>query len=162
MPAIGASGAVMAAVVLYSIHWPYERFYIYFFFSIEIRWLVLLYVILDLHPVLLELAGTPQYTGIANAAHLGGAAFGFLYWRYRLRLEDYWDRVVNFRRTVRTRLQRNVRLYSPPGESTTANLDSLIDKILEKIHKEGDDSLTDVERDILRMGTEKLKRRLKA
>jgi transcription termination factor NusB len=63
---------------------------------------------------------------------------------------------------VRTRLQRNVRLYSPPGESTTANLDSLIDKILEKIHKEGDDSLTDVERDILRMGTEKLKRRLKA
>ena len=83
-PAIGASGAVMAVVVLYAIHHPRERIYVFMLVPIEIRWLVLIYVIFDLHPVLLALAGTPQNTGIANAAHLGGAAFGYLYWRIRL------------------------------------------------------------------------------
>ena len=72
IPAIGASGAVWGVVALYALMYPYERIYIYFLFPIEIRWLVLLYFIFDLHPVLLALSGDRQFTGVAHAAHIGG------------------------------------------------------------------------------------------
>ena len=115
VPAIGASVAAMAVVVLYAIHHPREKIYVFMMIPIEIRWLVALYIIIDLHPVLLALLGTPMYTGVANAAHLGGAAFGFLYWRYHLRLEDAWDRMA--RLGYRWRLPRNIRLHRAPDAS---------------------------------------------
>ncbi len=164
VPAIGASGAVMAVVVLYAIHHPYEKIRIYWFFPIEIRWLVAIYIIFDLHPVLLALAGTPMPTGVANAAHLGGAAFGYLYWRYRLRLEDTWDRVTRQCRIWQAQLQGNARIYRAlhREESPEEDLDSLVDTILQKLHKEGPSSLSDLERETLRVAADRLRRRPRA
>src|SRR5262249_21647442 len=56
--------------------------------------LLSLYVIFDLHPVLLALAsGQPTFTGVAHAGHLGGLAFGFLYYKSGVRLETPFERV---------------------------------------------------------------------
>ena len=157
VPVIGASGAVMAVVVLYAIHHPREKIYVFMMIPMEIRWLVVIYVIFDLHPVLLALSGTPTYTGVANAAHLGGAAFGFLYWRYGLRLEDLWNRVTHLR--YRVRLNRSVRLYQPRSKSKRNDLDALVDEILQKVHEQGESSLTDVERKVLRTAANRYKGR---
>ena len=124
---------------------------------IEIRWLVLLYVILDLHPVLLALSGDPVYTRIANAAHLGGAAFGFIYWRYGLRLDNVENRLTRLRRFWR--MKRTVRLYQAPRESSRSDLDSLVDEILQKIHEQGESSLTDLERKVLKTAADRYKGR---
>src|SRR5699024_6909026 len=81
VPAIGASGAVMAVAMLYTCHFPYQTILLFWIIPVQIRWLMILYVILDLHPVLLVLAGEPNQSGVAHAAHLGGLAFGFFYWQ---------------------------------------------------------------------------------
>ncbi len=153
--AIGASGAVMGVVMLYAIHYPRKQILVFMVFPIEIRWVVALYVIYDIHPVLLALAGTPSYSGVAHAAHLGGLAFGYAYWRFGLRLENYWARLRRLRMPRWFGSRRHIHFYEPPQEETQDSLNVLVDKILQKIHEQGDDSLTDVERDVLKMASEK-------
>ena len=148
-PAIGASGAVMAVTMLYAIHYPRTVIYVMLIIPVEVRWLVLFYVIFDLHPVLLALAGDRMFTGVAHAAHLGGLAFGFIYWKLDLRLEAYvdrlrfprWDRVIGPRRAF--------RVYRPTQDDVQTELNAQVDEILRKLHDHGEASLTDSERQIL-------------
>jgi membrane associated rhomboid family serine protease len=149
-PVIGASGAVMAVTMLYAIHYPRTIIYVMFIIPVEIRWIVLVYIIFDLHPVLLALAGDQVSTGVAHASHLGGLAFGFLYWKFNWRLDRFvggvrmprWDRTFGSRRSV--------RLYRPPPATTsTTASDAQVDDILRKIGQHGEASLTEDERQIL-------------
>jgi membrane associated rhomboid family serine protease len=94
--AIGASGAVMAVVCLFTMWNPGYTIRMYFLFPIQIKYLLLFYVLFDIHPVLLALSGTPTYTGVGHAAHLGGLIFGFLYFRNGWQLAPYWNRVASF------------------------------------------------------------------
>jgi len=91
--AIGASGAVMAVVCVFAIWNPNYTIRWNFLFPIPIKIMVLIYVIFDLHPVLLALSGTVTHTGIAHAAHLGGLLFGYVYYKQNWRLLPYWNRV---------------------------------------------------------------------
>ncbi|HLQ43592.1 MAG TPA: rhomboid family intramembrane serine protease [Planctomycetaceae bacterium] len=156
-PMIGASGAVMAVLMLFAIHYPRHTIRLFFFFPLEMRWLILLYVAYDLHPVLLALGGRDLSTGVAHAAHLGGFAFGFFYWKYQLRLEPLWDRLTR-------RLPRFERSASPSrSEAATFSapdpLDEEVDDLLRKIHEQGEASLTDAERDVLKVASERYKTR---
>lgn len=157
-PAIGASGAVLAVVMLYAMHFPRERIFLFFVFPIEIRWLVLMYVVFDLYPVLLALAGDRYFDGVAHAAHLGGLAFGYLYWRWNLRLETYWERirVPRFDQVVGAR--RHIRLFQPSNERRERT-DAEVDRILAKIYEQGEGSLTDREREVLQKASERYQSR---
>ena len=80
-PAVGASGAIMALLVVYAFHNPRQTILIYGIVPMQIRWAVALYALMDL-------SGTLSGGGvIANAAHLGGAAFGVAWglWERRYR-----------------------------------------------------------------------------
>src|SRR5262245_17561183 len=93
VPAIGASGAVMGVMMLYAIYYPFETVLLFWILPIPIWALLSLYVIFDLHPVLLALASGQQvFTGVAHAGHLGGLAFGFLYYKSGVRLETPFER----------------------------------------------------------------------
>lgn len=158
VPAIGASGAVMGVLMLFACHFPLHTIRIWYVFPIEMRWLVLLYVAYDLHPILLELSGDRVVTGIAHAAHLGGLAFGYVYWKQRIRLSPWLDRFEDFRwRRVFKRnpglkihqpssheTSQSVRRSSPanPHRLTVAATDDPLDSILRKISREGQNSLT--------------------
>jgi membrane associated rhomboid family serine protease len=158
VPAIGASGAVMAVTMLYAIFYPRHTIYIMFVIPVEIRWLVIAYVIFDLHPVLLTLAGDPVHTGVAHAAHLGGLAFGFLYWRLGLRLEPLLDYLP--RSSARSASgPRTIRVRPSPPVGRTERLDAEVDAILQKIHEQGQDSLTDAERRVLELASEQYRQR---
>lgn len=151
LPMIGASGAVMAVTMLYAIYYPRTVIYVMFFIPVEIRWLVVAYVIFDLHPVLLELAQQRVFTGVAHAAHLGGLAFGLAYWRFDIRLSPL---VPGFSRPRFDRLvgpRRRLRVYDPQPEpdEVPAASDAEVDEILKKIHERGEASLTHKERQIL-------------
>ncbi len=153
IPAIGASGAVMAVVMLYAMHFPHEKILLFFVLPIEVRWLVIFYVVFDLHPVLLRLAGEQNYSGVAHAAHLGGLAFGYVYWRWNLRLERFVDgfRLPRLDQLVGSR--RGIRLHRPG--SRRARMDREVDRILEKIHQEGEESLSEREREWLKQASER-------
>ena len=144
--AIGASGAVMAVLMLYAIHYPRQKILIFLIIPVEIRWLVALYVLFDLHPVLLALAGDRDMSGVGHAAHLGGLAFGFLYWKFALRLE----RLMPKRQPRPSPSARGWSIIDPPSPKPEPDeLDEKVDAILKKITEEGEASLTDAEREIL-------------
>jgi membrane associated rhomboid family serine protease len=158
IPAIGASGAVLAVLMLYTMHFPGETICVCWFFPLEMRWVMLLFVIWDLHPVLLKLSGERLFTGVGHAAHLGGLAFGFLYARYGWRLEGIGNRIP----WLGSRPTRRVRVCGAPRPdrtSTPAWDSSRVDEVLEKISTSGQDSLTEEERAILQAASLKLKHR---
>ena len=157
-PAIGASGAVMAVVVLYAIHFPRDEVYLLGLIRLQIRYLVLIYLVFDLWPVLGALSGESRSDGVAHAAHLGGVAFGYLYHRFGLRLDRVWDTLKRLQvPRIRSRKRpESVRLYDPSVERSE-NLDVKVDAILEKIQAHGEASLTEQERDVLRMASQRYK-----
>ncbi len=77
---VGASGAVFGVMLGYATFWPRDPIYLFFVLRIEARWLVILMTLMALYQ------GLHGQSGIANFAHLGGFAGGFLYLRWiRLR-----------------------------------------------------------------------------
>jgi membrane associated rhomboid family serine protease len=153
VPGIGASGAVMAVMMLYTMHFPRETICICWFFPVEMRWVMVFFVIWDLHPILLTLSGEPIFTGVAHAAHLGGLAFGFLYARYEWRLEVIGEHLPGLRWERRRRPR--LRVVRP----STAPQMSRVDQVLEKISVSGQDSLTEEERAVLQEASARLRSR---
>jgi membrane associated rhomboid family serine protease len=161
VPAIGASGAVMAVAVLYTMHFPYEIIYVCWFFPMQMRFVMLLYVIWDLHPVLLSLSGDRVFTGIAHAAHLGGAAFGFLYYHYGWRLEPLTERISwpSWRWRRRPQLRIALGTYPEAPEPRSDSEMDQLDRLLQKIYDSGQASLTEEERAMLFRASERIKNR---
>jgi membrane associated rhomboid family serine protease len=158
-PAVGASGAVMAIVMVYAMYYPRQRIYIWGVIPIEIRWLVAAYVFFDLLPVLQALAGGAGRDNVAHSAHLGGLAFGFLYKKYNWRLSQFFSGVSlpNWRRMVGPR--RKFRIYKPTSSEHDTDLGAKVDAVLEKISREGEQSLSDREREILKTASQRYKNR---
>ena len=103
-------------------------------------------MLFDLHPVLLALAGDRMFTGVVrHASHLGGLAFGFLYWRSGGRLEPVLDRFPTARPGRKPMAFRElvIRQFVPRDGGLTER----IDEILKKISEQGTGSLTEAERD---------------
>jgi membrane associated rhomboid family serine protease len=149
-PAIGASGAVMGVMMLYVIFYPFETFLLFWVMPVPLWVLMGVYVLYDLHPVLLQLAGDQVFTGVAHAGHLGGLAFGFVYWKFGLRLESVID-WASQRPRRRTRY-REPAILAYPADDAPRDRDDLadrLDEILQKISEQGQDALTDAERGIL-------------
>ncbi len=95
---IGASGAVFGVMLGYAHFWPRDPIYLFFLLRIEARWLVLLMTAVALWG---GLSGSAS--GIANFAHLGGFAGGFLY----LRWMELRSPAVQFRARATTQAPRS-------------------------------------------------------
>ena len=156
-PVIGASGAIMAVLMLYAVHYPRQIIRIWGIIPIEVRWIVGLFIIVDFFPVLQSLGGRMTGDNVAHSAHLGGVAFGYLYFKYQLRLERLFAgfKLPDFS-SRRSASRGNLRLYEPPSAE---DLDAKVDAILEKISQSGEASLTDQEREILKTASHRYKKR---
>ena len=78
---VGASGAVYGLLLAYALYFPDRPIYVWMLFPIPAKYFVL---IMGSIAFLLSVGGTQG--GVANAAHLGGLVFGYLYlkvWRTR-------------------------------------------------------------------------------
>ena len=128
VPAIGASGAIMAVAVVAAHLFPGRTVLFMFVLPMPLWTLVLLYVALDVY---YPLAGLRDW--LSSAGHLGGAFFGFLCFRLHLEAPDVGS---IFRRL--SRLLKRV----PSAEE--------VDRILDKINRQGIGDLTDRERAVLR------------
>ncbi|MBX3425962.1 MAG: rhomboid family intramembrane serine protease [Pirellulales bacterium] len=135
----GASGAVTALVALFAANYPRRTVLLNFFIPVPM-WLAGLLMVLS------DLAGASGRFGpsnVAYSAHLGGAAFGLLYfytqWLPLRSLEGLTSRLPKAPRPT-------LRVHEPEEGD---DLQSQVDRILEKIQNEGQDSLTRRERAIL-------------
>jgi membrane associated rhomboid family serine protease len=169
-PMLGASGSVIAVVMLFAMLYPRERILLFFLIPLEVRWLALLFVIYDLHPVLMMIGNRPVNDGVAHAAHVGGLAFGFCYWLYKWRLEYWWQWLTGWLRMKRhgRKVQPRRRVANAPGappskptlagvaqKKLTGAFDEEIDRILEKVATKGVESLNERERALLDSASER-------
>jgi membrane associated rhomboid family serine protease len=159
---VGASGAVMAVLMLYACHFPRDRIYLFGLIGIEARWLVALFALFDLLPVLNALGGGHgSHDRVAHIVHLTGLAFGWLYVQRRWRLSSGWRRLTDSLRQ-RWRLAtagRRLKVYDPEPDDEPVDLDADVDRILAKIHEQGTGSLTPREQAILTRASERYKKR---
>ena len=150
----------MAVMLVYTMYHPRDQIMLFFLIPIQIRFLLMFYVIYDLHPILLKLAGTPVPAGIAHAAHLGGLLYGYFFWRTGVSFQSLWDRTPMARGSSsrqknsrhrkagtepRVLSMRGPYANAPGSPQRDQRLDQQVDEILAKISASGRDSLTDRE-----------------
>ncbi|MFM8496245.1 MAG: rhomboid family intramembrane serine protease [Planctomycetia bacterium] len=158
---VGASGAVMAVLAVFIWYFPRQTVLLWGVLPVPAWALGILYFVSDVQ-------GAASGGGnVAHVAHVAGAIFGLLYaWR-GWQLGDLTDVLAAFRR----RRMRVVRPqddfdipHRPPaaprdGSRLDADLQQEVDRILEKISRSGESSLTAAERDTLTQASRRLKER---
>jgi membrane associated rhomboid family serine protease len=162
VPMIGASGAVMATVTLFTLFYPRREILLFF---IPMPMWVLLLIYLG-YPLLIMLGGGTSQ--IAVESHLAGAGFAYLFKQFDLR----WSRLFSGRvfkprlrifspvpreqtRTRSPNPSRSPATVGSAGKSAPASvipeeqLDAKLDEVLAKIAREGRSGLTEEELRVL-------------
>ena len=148
---LGASGGVTAVLILFAFNFPHRTVLFMFVIPMPMWVLAVLIVVMD------AFGATERDAGgnVAFTAHLGGAAFGFLYYRSRMRLESWLpdqSPLKRFRRKPKLRV-------IDPDAGERDETDSRVDEILKKIQDQGQDSLTRSERRILEQASREYQKR---
>jgi membrane associated rhomboid family serine protease len=166
--ALGASGAVTAVLVLCALHYPSRVIWVFWLLPIPIWLFVLFSVGRDLYGLLISLRQPEMADNIAVAAHLGGAAFAYVYYKRQWRLSGLWPPLRSWwrqRSRPRLRVYRDevhaprVVAKTPAGGEVDEHLEAKLDAVLEKVAQHGQDSLTDKERQILFRASEVYKKK---
>ncbi len=147
---MGASGAVVGIVVLFALNYPKQTLLLFFVLPVP-AWLVgVLVVVADLFGAM----GRENTSNIAFVVHLAGAAFAFLYFRFGWNLTRLTEGRFSW-----LKLRRRPRLKVHDPDRAEKNMNTEVDRILAKIHREGEDSLTRKERRTLENASQEYKRR---
>ena len=141
---VGASGAVAGIMVLFVCHFPHRKFML-LFIPVPIPAWVLVggYVLYDVMGAMSRQPGN----NVAYSCHLAGAAFAFAYYRSGVRLESFVPSKVSRISLKSMRPGPKLRVHDP--DSRHRDQDRRADHILDKLHREGAESLTAEERRIL-------------
>lgn len=134
VPVVGASGAIYGLLFAFAALYPDQVVYMYFFFPMSARQFVIF-----LAGMALVLSFTAPHSGVSNFTHLSGLIAGWLWFRAPGWLERFRGRGVR----------------DEEGEAAAARQrerseeEEEVDAILSKISRQGQESLTARERDIL-------------
>jgi membrane associated rhomboid family serine protease len=160
-PVIGASGAVMAVMVVCAMHYPSRIIWV-FFLPIPI-WFFVLFELMRDWVTFASHARTTTAVGV----HLGGGIFGFAYYELQWRLSGFFS---GFKAVHRRRPQARLRVYREEAEAPAMDLgasspdvdeqlEAKLDAVLDKVARLGQASLTENERQILLRASEVYKRK---
>lgn len=148
VPIVGASGAVFGILLAFALYWPHEPIYIWGILRMEARWLVALLAAAALY---FGFSGTGGR--IAHFAHLGGFLGGYLFikwWEYRSPARKFRKKAAGRqgrkKRVDRSDLERWSRIDREGMHPVNR---AELDRVLEKLEKNGADSLTPEERAFL-------------
>ncbi len=154
---IGASGGVMAVLAVFVWYFPRQEVLIWGVLPVPAWALGILYFVSDVQ------GATAGGGNVAHVAHIGGAIFGLLYaWRgWNLGgLSDLGGRLGQMRRRLRV-VRPEDETPGQPGsdEEDDTSLQAKVDRILTKISRSGESSLTREERDTLTRASQRLRHR---
>ena len=149
--AVGASGGVVAVVILYCFLYPKTKLLMMMIIPVD-AWIAgLMYVGYDIF--LAVRSSTGDATGIAWQAHLGGAAFAALYFKMGWKFSGQG----RTKRKPKTKL----KIHKPVTDELSAD-EQLIargEKILEQVHQRGESSLSARQRQMLQRYSELMQQR---
>jgi membrane associated rhomboid family serine protease len=158
-PLLGASGAVAATVILFALLYPHQTLLVMFVLPMP-AWLVaILAVSIDMlgamHIDVMGTAGWHRGVEVAFSVHLVGAAMALLYHQQGWNL----GRLLSNFRWPHFRFRPPLRVHHPEVDDDPAAPDDEVDRILEKIHRDGEGSLTRHERRVLENASREYQRR---
>ncbi len=153
---IGASGAIAGIVILYALHFP-RRILLLFFVIPTPAWIAgVLMVTLDALGAIQSHRASAGESGsqIAYTVHLAGAALAFIYYRAGWNFGRFPPGSFSWRRF---RPKPRLRVHLPEDEEES--LAKEVDRILAKISREGERSLTREERRTLQNASKQYQKR---
>ena len=142
---IGASGAVVAVTILFACYYPHTELLLMFVLPVKAWVLATVFVLYDF-------AGALGLTGAGNTAfevHLMGALFAFVYYYQHWNLSWLnFEAVADYPQRMRQRSRRmKLKVHDPDKKLRQEAAEA--DRILAKIHQQGESSLTAAERRVL-------------
>ncbi len=155
IPVFGASGAVMAVLMVFTLHFPTRTILLFLIIPIPVWVLCIMFIIGDLSGAF---GGNSH---VANFAHLAGFLMGFLFRYYDLR----WARLAGWRRRLfgsgssksRRARRGEAKVIPFPREDESEErsgevtaISERIDALLEKISTDGQESLSPEELEFLK------------
>jgi len=149
--AMGASAAVMAIAIGIAFYVPDYTFNLLFIGPIKIKWIAFVFILTDVLTLADGNAG-------GHIAHLGGALFGYVFatsYRNGTDITKSFNRMLDALVTLfKRRPKMRVDYGGIPRDDKDYNFvkkqkNAQIDEILDKISKNGYESLSKVEKDIL-------------
>jgi membrane associated rhomboid family serine protease len=160
-PTVGASGAIYGVLLAFGMMFPERPIYIYFLLPIKAKYFVVLYMAFEIFSV-------GSMDGVAHFAHLGGALVGFLYL-----ISDGYSFGSTFSKHridhIFSNFGQSPKRQDDYGEVSDAKVYDIndyqnevqkqqkqIDEILDKISKNGYQSLSDEEKRILFEASKKM------
>jgi membrane associated rhomboid family serine protease len=150
LPTVGASAGVMGVLMAFACLNPRAEFLIMFIVPMEAWLAALFYALYETWPIIKDIAYGPSPVrpdNVAHAAHFGGMVLGFFWIK--------WGSLVDRLRAVRPEF-KVVRDVAPPTDEE----EDEEDRILQKIHDEGLDSLTPREKMFLQEMTRRRQGRM--
>jgi membrane associated rhomboid family serine protease len=166
-PSYGASGAISGIVVLYALNFPRRTLYLFFAIPVPAWICGMLFVGMDM---LGAFGGRPG-ENVAFTCHLSGAAFAAAYYYFRWdfsslggrffarpfsAIADWWRRKPALRVHQPKDEQPPTEHQTKPGDDELARE---VDRILEKVYRDGEGSLTSKERATLETASRKFRER---
>jgi len=141
--AMGASGSIMAIFAAITLHKPQHELYLIFLGKVKLKWIMLFFILIDIISI-------PKGNAGGHIAHLGGAIFGALYIffaHYTLKWKNKSKKKKKFYTSYTTSQGRPLSDEEYNGQKQKQH--EALDKILDKISKNGYDSLSREEKDFL-------------
>ena len=135
-PTIGASGAVFGFIVAFAMLFPDAVLYMYFLIPLKAWQAAILFAFIEFFAGM-EGGGI----GIGRFAHLGGMLTGFLYLRFSGGITIQFNTLM---RSLKPKPRPRVELHE-----VTDELVDRVDRILDKVLKEGVETLTPEEKRIM-------------
>ena len=144
-PIVGASGAVYGVLLAYGLTYPNRTVYLYGIIPIKSLWFVIGI------GVIAFMSSFDNVSQISHLTHLSGMMIGYLMLKRPVRFNDLWF-------TIRKRTLEYKIKHEEKRVSQHQAIEREIDRILDKINREGFDSLTEEEHDRLYKGSQSLSR----
>lgn len=144
--ALGSSASVMAILIAAATYHPEYNINLFLLGQVKMKWVAIVFVIIDF------LSITKGNSG-GHIAHLGGALWGFLYVYFLRRDFDFYT-IFKKKARIKVKSRNAQNYYQRPKTDEQYNAERAmnqeeVDRILEKIAKNGYSSLNDKEKEFL-------------
>jgi membrane associated rhomboid family serine protease len=142
---IGASGALYAILLAYGLTWPNREVLLYFLFPIKMKYLVIIFGAIEFFGTISSAQGAGG--NISHIGHLGGLISGFIYIMYKIRVSPVSQKKSGKGEGAVGEYLKKSRLKKKQEDiETRIQAKMIIDRLLEKIAREGMSSLTPKEK----------------
>ncbi len=147
---VGASGAVMGVTAAYARYWPWDRIYIWAILPVTAWVMVIGLAVYSIWSGVHSLL-SGYSTGVADFAHLGGLAAGWLYgWGYDRRRRNAWPPTRKQPRLGGGEGRARIERWQRIRPETLHELNRAeVERVLAKLRDQGPASLTQTERELL-------------